>query len=62
MIQNRMQRKIPGQSSAVYGLGFTGSLIYFLQHATSIWDGILGLLQAIVWPAVLSYKLFDFLN
>jgi len=57
-----MQRKIPGQSSAVYGLGFIGSLIYFLQHATSIWDGILGLLQAMVWPAVLSYKLFDFLN
>lgn len=46
----------------VYGLGFIGALIYFLFHATSFWLGLLGILKAIVWPAMLVYGLFDFLN
>lgn len=41
----------------VYGLAFIGALIYFLQHATGFWDGVLGVLQAIVWPALLVYHL-----
>lgn len=51
-----------GTSGAVYGLGFIGAAIYFIQHATSFWVGILGLLKAIVWPAVLVYKLLGFLS
>lgn len=54
--------KIPGQSSAIYGLGFLGALIYFIQHATTFWLGIVGIFKAIVWPAVLVYKLFEFLK
>lgn len=47
---------------AVYGLGFVGALIYFLQHTTSFSDGLLGVLQSIVWPAVLVYKALEFLK
>ncbi|MBI5467328.1 MAG: hypothetical protein HY975_03925 [Candidatus Kerfeldbacteria bacterium] len=46
----------------VYGLAFIGALIYFIQHATSFWGGILGILKAIVWPAMLVYHLLRYLN
>jgi hypothetical protein len=47
---------------AVYGLGFIGALVYFIQSATSFWDGVWGVLQAIVWPAFLVWGVFDFLK
>ena len=57
-----MNKKMAQQSSAIYGLAFIGALIYFIQHATSFWLGCLGLLKAIVWPAILIYKLLEFLK
>jgi hypothetical protein len=47
---------------AVYGLGFIGALVYFIQSATSFWDGVWGVLQSIVWPAFLVWGVFDFLK
>ena len=46
-------------AGAVYGLGLIGALIYYIQQADSFWDGIVGILQAIVWPAFLVYKLLE---
>jgi len=57
-----MREKMIQQSSVIYGLGFIGALIYFIQHATSFGAGCLGLLKAIVWPAILVYKLLEFLK
>lgn len=51
-----------GQSSAVYGLAFIGALIYFIQHAHSFGDGVLGFLKALVWPAILIYKTLEYLK
>lgn len=51
----------PG-SGAVYGLGLVGTLVYFLQHATTFGEGMLGILKALVWPALLAYKLLEFLK
>jgi hypothetical protein len=51
-----------GGGGAVYFLGFIGALVYYLQTSTSFWDGVLGILQAIVWPAFLIYNLLRFLN
>lgn len=48
--------------NAVYGLGFVGAVVYGIQNANSFWDGVLAVLQAIVWPAVLVYKAFELLN
>ena len=42
---------------AVYGLGFIGAAVYYIQHATGFWMGVLGILKAIVWPAILVYHL-----
>ncbi len=47
---------------AVYGLGLVGALIYFVQSANSFGDGVLGVLKALVWPAVTIYKLLTFLG
>lgn len=51
-----------GGGGAVYGLGLIGSLIYFLQHATSFQQGVMGVLESIVWPAILTYKAFELLK
>lgn len=47
---------------SVYGLGFIGALIYFIQIADSFWIGVLGFLKALVWPAFLVYHLFRFIQ
>jgi hypothetical protein len=57
-----MDKKMGNQSSAIYGIAFIGALIYFIKNATSFWMGCLGLLKAIAWPAILVYKLLEFLK
>jgi hypothetical protein len=57
-----MKHTQTGAMSAVYGLGFIGALVYYLQHATSFWMGFLGFLKAIVWPAFLVYSSMGFLK
>ncbi|MCL5410517.1 MAG: hypothetical protein M1324_01530 [Patescibacteria group bacterium] len=54
--------KNAGASSAIYGLGFIGAVVYYLQHATNFWGGVLGILKAIVWPALVVYNLLGFLK
>lgn len=44
----------------IYGLGFLGAAIYFIQHAPTFGAGVLGFLKAIVWPVLLIYKLLEF--
>ncbi len=51
-----------GATGAVYGLGFVGALVYFIQHATTFGMGIFGLLKAMVWPAILVYKALELLK
>jgi hypothetical protein len=46
-----------GGGGAVYGVGFIGALIFYIQTATGFWNGVLGVLKALVWPAMLVYKL-----
>jgi hypothetical protein len=56
------QKIVKERSSAVYGLAFIGALIYFIQHATTFWMGVLGVLKALVWPAYLIYHILAFLK
>lgn len=44
------------QTSAFYFLGFIGAAIYFVSTATGFWEGVLGFLKAIVWPAFLVFE------
>ena len=50
--------KVNADSGTIYGLGFIGSVIYFISTATDFWMGVLGFLKALVWPAVMAYELF----
>lgn len=47
-----------GSGGALYGFGALGAAIYFVSTATGFWEGVLGILKAIVWPAFLVYELF----
>jgi len=49
-----------GASGGVYGMAFIGAAVYFIQHATTFWMGVLGILKAIIWPAILVYKLLEY--
>ncbi len=46
-----------GGAGAVYGLAFIGAAVYYIQTAAGFWEGALGVLKALVWPAFLIYKL-----
>ena len=54
--------KEKGFFSGVYGMAFIGAAIYFVQHATTFWEGVLGIVKALFWPAMLMYKLLDWLK
>jgi len=60
--QKRKNTNANGVSGSIYGLAFIGALIYFIQHAASFGMGVLGFFKAIVWPAMLIYKLMEFLK
>lgn len=45
-----------------YCLGVIGAFIYFLQNTTGFWEGFLGFLKALVWPAYFVYHIFKFLG
>lgn len=51
-----------GTGGAVYGLGFVGAFIYFVQGSQTFMEGFIGFLKAIVWPALLIYKVFGMLG
>ena len=48
-----------GCGGMFYGLGFVGSLVYYLQAATDFWSVVLALPKAIIWPATIAYKLLE---
>jgi hypothetical protein len=46
----------------LYGIAFIGAAIYFIQHAGTFWMGVLGFFKALFWPAILMYKLLEYLK
>ncbi|MCX7820554.1 MAG: hypothetical protein N2258_02640 [Brevinematales bacterium] len=47
---------------AIYLLSMIGAAVYFIKTAISFWSGVLGILKAMVWPAILIYKIFELLK
>tara|TARA_Y100000310_G_scaffold343691_1_gene452514 strand:+ start:2835 stop:3059 length:225 start_codon:yes stop_codon:yes gene_type:complete len=45
-----------------YFLGFLGAAIYYISIATGFWNGVLGVLKALVWPAFLIFELLKFVG
>jgi len=50
-----------GCAGGAYGLGLIGAAVYYISTATGFWNGVLGVLKAIVWPAFLVYDVLKFL-
>lgn len=46
----------------IYALGMIGALVYYIQQADSFWAGVVGVFQALLWPAFLIHKLLGFIN
>lgn len=60
--KKRRMNKHGAAGGGVYFMAFIGALVYYLQHAETFWMGVLGFLKACVWPALLVYKLLEFLG
>jgi hypothetical protein len=51
-----------GMSGGIYGMAFIGALVFYIQQAATFWAGVLGFFKALFWPAVLMYKLLEYLK
>lgn len=49
-------------AGAVYGLGWFGAVIYYIQAATSFGAGVVGVLKSFFWPGFVVYELMKFLK
>mgnify|MGYP003396005685 CR=1 FL=1 len=49
-------------SDAVYGLGVLGAAVFYIQQATSFVMGLIGIIKALFWPAIIVYKLLGLLK
>lgn len=55
-------KNVAATSGSIYGLAFIGSVVYYIQHAHTFWMVLLGILKALVWPAVMIYKFMEFIK
>ena len=46
----------------IWCVGVIGAIVYYVQHAETFWQGVLGVLKALVWPAILVYHSLKFLG
>jgi hypothetical protein len=63
-MKDNMGRKIMVDNTwgTIYGMAFLGALVYFIQHAATFWEGVLGILKAIFWPGFVIYKVLELLK
>lgn len=59
---NKFKAGSAGTGSMVYCLGIIGAAIYYIQHAQSFSEGFIGVLKSLVWPAIVVYKVQEFLK
>lgn len=60
--ERRKTMKNEGFFGGIYGLAFIGAAVYYIQHAATFWEGLIGIVKALFWPAMLMYKLMEFLK
>ena len=59
-----MAKEVSGNvpSGAVYALGLIGAAVYYISTATGFWMGLLGVVKALVWPAIMVFEAFKTLG
>ncbi len=45
-----------------YFLTIIGAAVYFIEHAAGFWSGVFGVLKALIWPALVIYKVLESLK
>jgi hypothetical protein len=48
--------------NAIYGLGIFGAWVYFWIEADGFWEHALAVVQGILWPAWMVYRVFHALG
>jgi hypothetical protein len=51
-----------GSSGSLYGIGMIGAWVYYLRDVKTFQEGLTGFLKGIVWPAIVVYRLLQFLE
>lgn len=59
---DKIQRRRSMGHGAIYGFGVIGAAVYFIQTSNGFWMGVLGILKAIVWPAMVIYKVLELMK
>ena len=59
---NKKNTQCKSNPGCFYGLGFIGATIYYISTATGFWNGVLGVLKALVWPVFLVFELLKYLG
>ena len=44
-----------GAWGGLYFVALVGAAVYYIQQADAFWVGVLGILKAIIWPAMLIH-------
>lgn len=55
-------RRGGGGGAPLYGLGVLGAAVYFIQGASGFWAGVLGVIKAFFWPALVLWKVLGLLQ
>lgn len=57
-----MKCKMPSccNGGGAYFLGFLGAAVYYITTASGFFDGVLGVLKALVWPAFVVFEVLSF--
>ncbi len=45
-----------------YFLGFVGAAVYYVSTSIGFWNGVWGVVKALVWPAFLVFEALKFLG
>ena len=46
----------------LYCLAAIGAVVYYISTATGFWNGVWGVIKALLWPAFLIYEVLRFLG
>ena len=46
----------------LYGLGAIGAAIFYISTATGFWNGVWGVIKALLWPAFLVFEALHFFS
>ena len=52
-----MSKTSESSTGALYGMGFIGALVYYMQTADGFGGVLSGILKALTWPAFVVYEL-----